>query len=214
MAVALMARKLGMTQIFAGDGKVVAVTALQAGPCLVVGMRTQPKDGYSALILAFDQCEPKRLNKPQAGIFKKAQVPAHRSLFEARTEDLEGYAVGQEIRCDIFSEGDLVDVRGTSKGKGFAGQIKRHGFSRGPESHGSMNVRQAGSIGATDAAKVVKGMRMAGHMGAQSATAANLKVVSSDPDRNLILVRGQVPGASNGRVVIRLASSRQRRGRA
>src|SRR5579884_2628640 len=182
MAKGLVARKLGMTQVFNPDGTVAAVTVLEAGPCRVLGLRTPERDGYQAARLAFGRVEPRRLSKPRLGEFRKA---------------------GQEPTCEIFSEGELVDVTGTSKGKGFQGMVKRHGFGRGPETHGSMNVRKPGSIGATDAARVFKGLRMAGHMGHVRATVQGLRVLRVDPQRNLLLVHGSVPGPRGGMVVVR-----------
>ena len=200
MPKGILARKVGMTQLFNPNGTVYAVTVLEAGPCHVLGLRTPEKDGYSAAQLAFVPVTAKRgVNKPLAGMFKKAGIEATKHVREFR--DYDGLTVGQELKADTFAEGDLVDVTADSKGKGFQGLIKRHGFSRGPESHGSMNVRQPGSIGATDAARVFKGVRMAGHMGAARTTVQKLRVIRVDLDRNLILVRGGVPG-SDGQVIL------------
>ena len=211
MTATLMARKLGMTQIFNEDGTVVPVTAFEAGPCMVVSLKTKASDGYDAVVLGYRSVRPGRLSKPREGVFRKAGVGPMAHLFEVRVDDPAAFQVGQELRCDVFQAGDRVDVSGVSKGKGFQGQVRRHGFSRGPESHGSMNVRQAGSIGATDAARVFKGTRMAGHMGSSQATVRNIRVVSSDSERNLLLVRGGVPGARNGEVLIRPTNIRIRR---
>jgi large subunit ribosomal protein L3 len=197
----LLARKLGMTQLFNEDGTLSAVTVLEAGPCHVLGIRTKEKDGYSAARLTFREVAAKRLSQPRRGEFKKAGVEPAAHIVELR--DYEGVQVGQELTCDIFAVGDLVDVVGTSKGKGFQGMVKRHGFGRGPESHGSMNVRQPGSIGATDAARVFKGVKMAGHMGAARRTVQGLRVVRVDADRNLMLVNGSVPGSRGAVVVVR-----------
>ena len=198
----LLARKAGMTQLFNPDGTTSVVTVLEAGPCHVLGMRTPEKDGYSALRIGFGAIDPKRVNRPRAGEFKKAGVPVLRDIVELRDHE-GGVEVGQELKCDIFAEGDVVDVTSDSKGKGFQGLIKRHNFSRGPESHGSMNVRQPGSIGATDAARVFKGVRMAGQMGNVRTTVQGLKIVRVDLERNLILLRGGVPGGRGALVLIR-----------
>ena len=197
----LLARKLGMTQVFNENGTVSAVTVLEAGPCRVLGLRTVEKDGYAAARIAFRQVAERRVTKPEAGEYKKAGIENHAHVVEIR--GYEGLEVGQELTADIFAEGDLVDVTSTSKGKGFQGLIKRHGFSRGPESHGSMNVRQPGSIGATDAARVFKGVRMAGQMGNVKTTVQALKVVRVDLERNLILLKGGVPGGDKALVLIR-----------
>ena len=196
----LLARKVGMTQVFNPDGTLSAVTVLEAGPCHVLGIRTAEKDGYSAVRLAFGAVKESRLNRPRLGELKKAGLEPARHLAEVR--DMEG-EVGQEVRCNVFSEGDLVDVSGTSKGKGFQGMVKRHRFGRGPETHGSMNVRKPGSIGATDAARDFKGVRMAGQMGNARTTARALKVVRVDADRNLLLVEGGIPGGRGAIVLVR-----------
>jgi large subunit ribosomal protein L3 len=197
----LLARKLGMTQLFNPDGTTSAVTVLEAGPCRVLGLRTTEKDGYSAARIAFEETKNDKLTKPQQGVFKKANVAPHRHVVEIR--GYEGLEAGQELKAEIFAAGEIVDVTATSKGKGFQGLIKRHKFSRGPESHGSMNVRQPGAIGATDAARVFKGVRMAGQMGNERTTARAYKVVRVDAERNLILVRGGVPGARGALVLVR-----------
>jgi large subunit ribosomal protein L3 len=197
----LLARKLGMTQMFNADGTVSAVTVLEAGPCRVLGLRTPEKDGYTAVRLAFETVPAAKLNKPRAGEFKKAGVEPARHVAEVR--DWQGPELGQEISCEQFAEGELVDVTATSKGKGFQGMVKRHRFGRGPETHGSMNVRQPGSIGATDAARVFKGVKMAGQMGNRRTTVQGLKVIRVDAERNLILVNGGVPGADGAVVMVR-----------
>jgi large subunit ribosomal protein L3 len=201
----LIARKLGMTQVFNADGTVSAVTVLEAGPCRVLGLRSVESDGYSAAQLAFAAVAEKRLTKPQLGQFKKAGVDPHRHVVEIR-DHADGLEVGQELTAEVFSEGELVDVTSTSKGKGFQGMVKRHRFGRGPESHGSMNVRQPGSIGATDAARVFKGVRMAGQMGNARTTVQGLTVVRVDGKRNLLLVNGGVPGAKGALVLVRESS--------
>jgi large subunit ribosomal protein L3 len=198
----IVARKLGTTQLFNADGTLSAVTVLEAGPCRVLGLRTPEKDGYAAARLAFGAVKESRLGKPELGEFKKAGAPPARHVLEVR--DYEGsLEVGQELTAELFSEGELVDVTATSKGKGFQGMVKRHGFGRGPETHGSMNVRRPGSIGATDAARVFKGVRMAGQMGNVRTTVQALRVVRVDAARNLILVNGSVPGAKGALVLVR-----------
>ncbi|MFZ0216813.1 MAG: 50S ribosomal protein L3 [Candidatus Dormiibacterota bacterium] len=196
-----MARKRGTTQLFNADGTLSAVTVLEVGPCRVIDLRTEEKHGYSATRLGFEQTERRRVTKPVAGEFTAAGQEPHRHLVEFR--DWSGLEVGQELKADLFSEGELVDITGRTKGKGFQGMVKRHNFSRGPESHGSMNVRQPGSIGATNSARVFKGVRMAGHMGAVRRTVQGLKVLRVDVDRNLLLVHGSVPGPRGEIVVVR-----------
>ena len=206
----LLARKLGMTQVFNPDGTVSAVTVLEAGPCRVVGLRTREKDGYVAARLGFGAADGRKLPKPVAGEFKKTGQEPVRHVAEVR--DYEGVEVGQELTCELFSEGELVDVTATSKGKGFQGMVKRHRFGRGPETHGSMNVRKPGSIGATDAARVFKGVRMAGHMGSERSTVQGLKVVRVEAERNLLLLNGGVPGADGSLVMVR-GSVKQKAGK-
>jgi large subunit ribosomal protein L3 len=206
----LLARKLGMTQVFNPDGTVSAVTVLEAGPCRVVGLRTREKDGYVAARLGFQPVDGRKLAKPVAGVFKSAGQEPVRHIAEVR--DYEGVEVGQQLTCELFSEGELVDVTATSKGKGFQGMVKRHRFGRGPETHGSMNVRRPGSIGATDAARVFKGVRMAGQMGNERSTVQGLKVVRVEAERNLLLVNGGVPGAAGSLVMVR-GSVKQKAGK-
>jgi len=203
----LLARKVGMAQVFNDDGTLSAVTVLEAGPCRVLGLRTQEKDGYVAVRLAFQPVFAKRLTKPVLGEFKKAGVEPARHVAEVR--DFGGLETGQELKCDIFTAGERVDVIGTSKGKGFQGMVKRHRFSRGPETHGSMNVRKPGSIGATDAARVFKGVKMAGQMGSARTTVQDLRVVRVDSDRNLLLLNGSVPGPSGALVMVRASADQK-----
>jgi len=202
----LLARKLGMTQLFNADGTTSAVTVLEAGPCRVLGLRTTEKDGYSAARIAFEAVPEGKLTKPELGVFKKAGIEPHQHVVEIR--GYEGLEAGQELKAEIFAEGELVDVTATSKGKGFQGLIKRHKFSRGPESHGSMNVRQPGAIGSTDSARVFKGLRMSGQMGNERTTSRAFKVVRVDLERNLILVNGGVPGARGALVLVRQSTKR------
>jgi len=197
----LLARKMGMAQLFNPDGTLSAVTVLEAGPCLVLGLRTPEKDGYAAARLAFGAVKESRVTSPARGEFKAAGIAPARHVAELRGFD--GVEAGQELKCDIFAEGELVDVVSTSKGKGFQGMVKRHRFSRGPESHGSMNVRRPGSIGATDAARVFKGVKMAGQMGNARTTVQGLKVLRVDLERNLLLVNGGVPGARGALVLVK-----------
>jgi large subunit ribosomal protein L3 len=201
-AKGLLARKLGMTQLFNPDGTLSAVTVLEAGPCRVLGLRTVEKDGYAAARIGFGEARKAAVTKPLAGEFKKAGVDVVAAkVVEIR--DAEGVEVGQELGPDLFAEGELVDVTATSKGKGFQGMVKRHRFGRGPETHGSMNVRQPGSIGATDAARVFKGVRMAGQMGNRQTTVQALRVLRIDAERNLLLLRGTVPGPKGAYVIVR-----------
>lgn len=202
----LLAKKLGMAQLFNPDGTTSAVTVLEAGPCRVLGLRTKEKDGYEAARIAFGQVPERKLTQAQRGEYKKATLEPHRHVIEIR--NYGGLEAGQELKAEIFAAGELVDVTATSKGKGFQGLIKRHKFSRGPESHGSMNVRQPGSIGATDAARVFKGVRMAGQMGNVRTTSRAYKVVRIDAERNLILVRGGVPGAKGALVLVRQSTKK------
>jgi large subunit ribosomal protein L3 len=202
----LLAKKLGMTQLFNPDGTTTAVTVLEAGPCRVLGLRTSEKDGYAAARIAFDVVPERKLTKGELGMFKKASLEPHRHVVEIR--GYEGLEAGQELRAEIFAAGEIVDVTSTSKGKGFQGLIKRHKFSRGPESHGSMNVRQPGAIGATDAARVFKGVRMSGQMGNVRTTARAYKVVRVDAERNLLLLKGGVPGAKGALVLVRQSTKR------
>jgi large subunit ribosomal protein L3 len=190
-----------MAQLFNEDGTTSAVTVLEAGPCRVLGLRTKEKDGYEAARIAFEPIDAKKLTQARAGVFKSANVEPHRHVVEIRGYD--GVEQGQELKAEIFAAGEIVDVTATSKGKGFQGLIKRHKFSRGPESHGSMNVRQPGAIGATDAARVFKGVRMSGQMGNERVTGRAFKIVRVDADRNLLLLKGGVPGARGALVLVR-----------
>lgn len=193
-----------MTQVFSDKGELFPVTLLAAGPCVVVSRRTAARDGYEAVQLGFQKASTKRLSKPVAGIFQKAGVPAQRYLREVRVLAEGNLEVGQELKVDIFQPGEFVDVTGTSKGKGFAGQHKRHHFGRGPVTHGSHNIRQPGSIGSSSTpSRVYKGMRMAGHLGNARSTTTHLKVVRVDAERNLLLVRGATPGHVNSLVLVR-----------
>jgi large subunit ribosomal protein L3 len=200
---AILATKLGMTQRFLEDGSVARVTVLKAGPCPVTAVRSAEQDGYEAVQLAFGDTEQKRLSKAELGHLLKASAPPMRHLVELRGE-LGGLRVGETVTVEAFQEGERVKVSGISKGKGFQGTIVRHGFKRGPKSHGSHNVRAPGSIGAAATpSRVFKGLRMAGHTGASRATQRGLEVVAVDAQQNLLLVRGSVPGAKGGLVEVR-----------
>jgi len=200
---ALLGRKLGMTQIFNEEGKAVPVTVIQAGPCVVVQTKTAKTDGYEAIQVGFGEQKESRVIKPLKGHFTKAQVKPLRFLREFRLENAADYKVGQEIGADIFQAGDQVDVSGISKGKGFAGGIKRHNFSRGPMAHGSKYHRRSGSLGALGPNRVFKGRKMPGRMGFDKVTVQNLQIVKVDKERNLILVKGAIPGPKKALVTIK-----------
>jgi large subunit ribosomal protein L3 len=205
MVNGIIGKKLGMTQIFAADGSVTPVTVIKAGPCVVVQRKTVQSDGYEAVQIGFvDERPPRHLNKPMKGHFEKAGVPPTRVLREIRLSSPESVNVGDKVLVDQFDENDLVEVIGTTKGRGFAGFIKRHGFAGGRASHGSMFHRAPGSIGASAyPSRVIKGTRMAGHMGVERQTVKGLRVVRVDSGENLLLIRGAVPGPNGGYVLIR-----------
>lgn len=205
MQKAIIGKKLGMTQVFSPEGKLIPVTVIEAGPCTVVQKKSIEKDGYEAIQVGFGEANPKRVTKPLQGHFNKAGVPFKKTLKEFRLEDISGYEVASEIKCDIFAEGEKVDVTGVSKGKGYAGVIKRHGFSRLKETHGTGPVhRHPGSMGACSTpSRVMKGKKLPGHMGHKQVTVLNLDVVKVDADRNLILVKGAVPGPRGAVVSVR-----------
>ena len=204
MKKAILTTKVGMTQVFSEDGVLTPVTVLQAGPCVVTQVKTVENDGYSAVQVGFCDIREKLVNKPKKGHFAKAGVTAKRFLKEFRLEDAESYTLGQEIKADVFAAGDKVDATAKSKGKGFQGAIKRHGQSRGPMAHGSKYHRHAGSNGsATTPGRVFKGKHMPGHMGAVRVTVQNLEVVSVDAEKNLILVKGAVPGPKKSLVMLK-----------
>ena len=203
----LLGKKLGMTQVWDENNKLVPVTVVEITPNVVTQLRTQEIDGYAAVQIAYGQIDPRKSNKPATGHFDKAGVTPRRHLTEVRTADAADYSLGQEIAVDIFSAGQLVDVVGTSKGKGFAGVMKRHNFKGVSSSHGShRNHRKPGSIGASSTpSRVFKGMRMAGRMGGERVTVLNLKVHAVDLEKGLILVKGAVPGAKGRLVFVRNA---------
>lgn len=204
MKKAILATKVGMTQIFNEDGVLTPVTVLQAGPCVVTQIKTVENDGYSAVQVGYVDKREKLVNKPLKGQFDKAGVSYKRYLREFRLEDAENYELGQEIKADVFAAGDKIDVSAVSKGKGFQGAIKRHGQSRGPMAHGSKYHRHAGSNGAaSDPSKVFKGKKMPGHMGHKKVTVQNLEIVRVDLDNSLILVKGAVPGPKKSLVTIK-----------
>ncbi|MBJ7365597.1 MAG: 50S ribosomal protein L3 [Thermoleophilia bacterium] len=203
---AIIGRKVGMTQIFAEDGARIPLTVIEAGPCPVVQVKTEERDGYSAVQLGFGAAKPKHINKPEQGHLKKAGSPLMRHLHEFSTDDVGAVelAEGEMVTVESFVPGSYVKVTGTSKGKGYAGTIKRHNFKSGPKSHGSHNVRGPGSIGAAAyPARVFKGIRMAGHMGARQVTQRGLQIVDRDVQRNLLLIKGAVPGAVGSIVWVR-----------
>ena len=204
MKKAILATKVGMTQIFNEDGVLTPVTVLQAGPCVVTQVKTVENDGYSAVQVGFVDKREKLVNKPMKGQFDKAGVSYKRFVREFRLEDAENYEVAQEIKADIFAAGEKVDATAISKGKGFQGAIKRHGQSRGPMAHGSKYHRHAGSNGAcSDPSRVFKGKKMAGHMGNKKVTVQNLEIVRVDAENNLLLVKGAVPGPKKSLVTIK-----------
>ena len=205
MQKALIGKKIGMTQIFDEKGKVVPVTVVEAGPCVVSQIKTVETDGYNAIQVGFGDIKPKHVTKPLQGHFKKADVAPKKILKEFRFDDCSSYELGQIIKADVFETGDKVDVTGKSKGKGYAGVIKRWNFARLKESHGTgPNARHGGSMGACSSpSRVWKGKKMAGHLGAEKVTVQNLAVVKIDAEDNLIAIKGAIPGANGGYVVIK-----------
>ena len=201
----ILGRKIGMTQIFDDKSRVVPVTVIQVENCRVSGLRTQEKDGYTAIQMSFGDVKEKSLSKPEVGHLKTAGVPLARHLVEMRLKDVSGFTVGQELKADIFAKGEHADVVGVSKGKGFAGVMKRHNFHGKSASHGTQRKhRSPGSIGAcATPSRVFKGMKMAGRMGGERVTMLNLEVVEADASKDLLLVRGAVPGPNGGLVLVR-----------
>ncbi len=203
MKKAIIGKKLGMTQLFDNNGNVVPVTVIEAGPCVVAQKKTTENDGYEAVQIGYGDLKASKVNKPQKGHFAKGDVAPKKVLREFRLEDTSAVNVGDIIKADVFAEGDAVDVRGTSKGKGYAGVIKRWNFSRLKESHGTGPVhRHGGSLGVIDPARVFKGKKMAGHLGHERVTVQNLSVVKVDAEKNIIAVKGAVPGPKGGIVVL------------
>ena len=202
----LLGKKVGMTQIFTEEGNVIPVTVIEAGPMVVTQIKNVENDGYNAVQVGFGDAKEKSLNKPQKGQFEKAGVSFKKHLREFRVENSSEYTVGQEISADIFATGQKVDVTGISKGKGFQGVIKRHGQSRGPETHGSRYHRRPGSMGAcATPGRVFKGKKLAGHMGVDKVTIQNLEVVRVDAEKNLVLVKGAIPGPKRSLITIKKA---------
>jgi len=206
----ILGKKLGMTQVFDANNKIVPVTVIEAGPCVVTQIRTTEKDGYTAVQLGFGAVDPRKVSKPEAGHFAKAGVTPRAEVAELRVSNTDSYSVGQELKADVFAAGEIVDASGTSRGKGTAGVMKRHGFSGIGASHGvDKKHRMSGSIGnRTTPGRVFKGKRMMGRMGVDQVTTQNLLVHSVDAEKNLILIRGAVPGATNSIVFIRSAAKK------
>ena len=206
MKKGLIGKKIGMTQIFDENGLVIPVTVIEAGPCVVAQVKTSETDGYNAIQLGFGDVKESKLNKPEKGHFAKAKLALKKHLREFRLDSVDGVNVGDEIKVDTFQAGDKIDVQGTSKGKGFQGVIKRHGQSRGPMGHGSMYHRRPGSMGPTSTpGRVFKGKKLPGHMGRVTVTIQNLDVVKVDLDKNVILVKGSVPGPKGAILKIKSA---------
>jgi large subunit ribosomal protein L3 len=200
----ILGKKLGMTQVFTAEGVVVPVTVIQAGPCTVLQKKDADNDGYEAIQLGFADKKEKNANKPEIGHAKKAGAAPKRYVREIRGVEIGGFEVGQEIKADVFAEGEFVDVTGISRGKGFQGSIKRHGYSRGPMTHGSNYHRGSGSLAVIRTSnKVPKGKPMPGHMGSETITIQRLEVVKVDTDRNVLLVKGSIPGAKNSFVTVK-----------
>ena len=206
MKKALIGKKVGMTQIFDEEGKVIPVTVIEATPCTVTQIKTVEQDGYQAVQLGFGDVKESKLNKPRLGHLSKNKLAPKKYLREFRLDSIEGMNVGDELKADVFSVGDRVDIQGTSKGKGFQGVIKRHGQSRGPMGHGSMYHRRPGSMGPTSTpGRVFPGKKLPGHMGSVTVTIQNLEVIKVDLDKNVILVKGSVPGAKGS--ILKIKSS-------
>ncbi|MCP3775451.1 large subunit ribosomal protein L3 [Paenibacillus tianmuensis] len=203
MTKGILGKKLGMTQVFTPEGLVVPVTVIQAGPCAVLQKKDSENDGYEAIQIGFADKKEKNANKPELGHAKKAGATPKRYVKELRGVQISEYEVGQEIKADVFSEGEFVDVTGTSKGKGFQGVIKRHNQSTGPMSHGSRYHRGPGSMGSIQANRVPKGKKLPGHMGTETVTIQKLEVVKVDVERNVLLIKGSIPGPKNSFVTIK-----------
>ena len=205
MQKCMLGRKIGMTQIFTDEGIMVPVTVVEAGPLSVLQVKSEEIDGYKSIKVGFDDIKEKRLNRPTKGQFDKAGVSTKRFIREFRLDNAESYELGQEIKVnEMFQEGDKIDVSGVSKGKGYQGTVKRYGTSRGPESHGSGYHRGVGSLGPnSDPSRVFKGKRLPGHMGSENVTVQNLSVARVDAERNLLLIRGAIPGPKGGLVIIK-----------
>jgi len=206
MGKAILGRKLGMTQVWSDDDRLIPVTVIEAGPCVVSQVRTLARDGYRAIQIAYGDIKESKVNKPMKGHFAKAGIAPKRFLSEVRLEDGEDFKVGDEINVEIFEPGGHIHVTGTSKGKGFAGVIKRHNFKGGPGGHGSHFHRAPGSVGqCATPSRIFRGKKMPGHMGSETVTVRNLEVVRIDAEQNLLLVKGAVPGGKNSLLTIRIA---------
>ena len=205
MTKGILGRKVGMTQIFAENGDLIPVTVIAAAPNVVLQKKTNETDGYEAIQLGFDDKREKLSNKPEMGHAAKASTTPKRFVREIRGVDVAGYEVGQEVKVDTFAEGDIIDITGKSKGKGFQGVIKRHGYSRGPMTHGSRFHRAPGSLGAVDGQRVFKGKKLPGRTGGKTVTIQNVEIVRVDAERNLLLVKGNVPGARKSLVQVKSA---------
>ena len=199
----ILGKKIGMTQVFDAEGRLIPVTVVEAGPCVVVQQKDMENDGYQAVKVGYGSIKEKNANKPHKGQFAKANVTPLRYLREFKVDDLSQYSLGQEIKVDVFQPGDLVDVTGVSKGKGTQGVIKRHNFSRGPMAHGSRHHRKPGSIGALGPNRVFKGKKLPGHMGSDKITVQGLEVVKVDAEKNILLIKGSVPGARKSLITIK-----------
>jgi large subunit ribosomal protein L3 len=199
----ILGKKIGMTQIFTPEGRVVPITVIEAGPCPVVQKKTVACDGYNAIQLGFLVLRESLCNKPRKGHFQKASLKPMRYIREFRTSDVESFEIGQEVKVDLFTVGDKIDVVGTSRGKGFTGMIKRHNANRGPMAHGSKYHHRSGSLGAKGPARVYKGRKLPGRMGGKRVTIQNLEVVRVDVDKNLILIKGAVPGANKALLILK-----------
>lgn len=205
MAKGILGRKIGMTQIFSEEGVQIPVTVVKADPNVVLQLKTIESDGYEAVQLGFEDKRVKLSTKPEQGHVAKANTAPKRFIREFRNLDVVAYELGQEVKVDVFAEGDLVDVTGTSKGKGFQGAIKRHGFSRGPMSHGSHYHRGPGSMGSIQANRVLKGKKLPGHMGAKTVTVQNLEIVKVDIERHVLMIKGNIPGSKKALIKVRSA---------
>ena len=203
MSKGILCKKVGMTQVFIENGKLIPVTVVEAGPCYVVQKKTVAQDGYDAIQVGFGEIPEHVANKPSKGHFAKASIKPLRYIREFKVSDIDTYELGQEIKADVFAAGDKIDVVGTSKGKGFAGMIKRHGAHRGPMKHGSKYHRRTGSLGAKGPARVFKGRALPGRMGGDRVTVQNLEIVRVDADKNMILIKGAVPGAKKSLLVLK-----------
>lgn len=203
MSKGILGKKVGMTQVFTEEGHLIPVTVVEAGPCYVIQKKTKATDGYNAIQVGFGALRERLANKPQKGHVAKASLKPMRYIREFRVDDVDAYEIGQEITAELFAAGDAVDVVGISKGKGFAGMIKRHGAGRGPMKHGSKYHRRTGSLGAKGPARVFKGRNLPGRMGGERVTVQNLKVVRVDADKNMILVKGAVPGAKKSLLILK-----------